>query len=169
MLDGERLGTHSFACPMPGYVGWYWNVTLARVPRSRTATVCETGLLPGEGALLAQAWVPWAERLAPGDLGPTDRAAVTTRADERLIPGHVATGDPEIDRVATIELGLDRERIMTRCRHRCGRHPLVRRHPGPALLGRPGRRRRLRDVRLHHPAGRARWAGVRRLRQRVVA
>jgi len=112
VVDGERLGSHSFACRMPGYVGWYWNVTLARAPRSRTATVCETGLLPGEGALLAEAWLPWAERLAPGDLGPTDRLPYDP-TDERLISGHVATGDPEIDRVATIELGLDRERVMT--------------------------------------------------------
>lgn len=112
VLENERLGRHTFACTMPGYVGWHWSVTLARAPRSRTATVCETGLLPGEGALLAQAWLPWAERLAPGDLSPTDRLPFDA-TDERLIPGHVATGDAEIDRVATIELGLDRERIMT--------------------------------------------------------
>lgn len=112
VLDGERIGTHSFACTMPGYSGWHWTVTVARVPRGRTATVCETGLLPGDGALLARAWLPWAERLAPGDLGPTDRLPYDPD-DERLIRGHVATGDPEVDRVAIHELGLDRERIMT--------------------------------------------------------
>lgn len=111
-LEGERLGTHAFACLMPGYVGWHWSVTLARAPRSRTATVCEVGLLPGAGALLARAWLPWAERLAPGDLGPTDRLPYDPD-DDRLIPGYVATGDPEMDRVAIHELGLDRERIMT--------------------------------------------------------
>jgi hypothetical protein len=112
VLEGERLGTHYFASLAPGYVGWSWAVTVARPPRSRTATVCETGLLPGDGALLAQAWLPWADRLAPGDLGHTDRLPFDAD-DERLIPGHVATGDAEIDRVATVELGLDRERIMT--------------------------------------------------------
>lgn len=111
-LDGERLGSHAFACLMPGYVGWHWSVTLARAPRSRTATVCETALLPGDGALLAKDWLPWAERLAPGDLGPTDRLPYDPD-DERLILGYVATGDPEVDRVAIHELGLDRERIMT--------------------------------------------------------
>lgn len=111
-LQGERLGSHAFACTMPGYVGWYWSVTVARAPRSRTATVCETGLLPGEGALLAKAWLPWAERLAPGDLGPTDRLPYDPD-DPRLVSGVVPTGDPEYDRVAIHELGLDRERIMT--------------------------------------------------------
>lgn len=111
-LDGERLGTHSFACLMPGYAGWHWIVTVARAPRARTATVCDTGLLPGDGALLAKAWLPWADRLAPGDLGPTDRLPFDGE-DTRLVPGVVPSGDPEIDRVAIHELGLDRDRIMT--------------------------------------------------------
>ncbi|WP_156251668.1 DUF3027 domain-containing protein [Pseudactinotalea terrae] len=111
-LDGERFGTHAFACLMPGYSGWHWIVTVARAPRARTATVCETGLLPGDGALLAKVWLPWAERLAPGDLSPTDRLPFDG-SDERLESGVVPTGDPEIDRVAIHELGLDRERVMT--------------------------------------------------------
>ncbi|SIK21234.1 Protein of uncharacterised function (DUF3027) [Mycobacteroides abscessus subsp. abscessus] len=47
---------------MPGYRGWFWFATLSRAPRSKVATVCEVGLLPGDDALLAPAWVPWAER-----------------------------------------------------------------------------------------------------------
>ncbi|MFV0253596.1 MAG: DUF3027 domain-containing protein [Beutenbergiaceae bacterium] len=111
-LDGERIGSHAFACLKPGYVGWHWSVTLARVPRSRTPSVCEVQLLPGAGALLAKPWLPWSERLAPGDLGATDQLPYNA-TDERLIPGHVATGDPEVDRVAILELGLDRERVMS--------------------------------------------------------
>src|SRR5699024_6439905 len=53
------------------------------------------------------------ERLAPGDLRPTDRLPYIAD-DERLEPGYVATGDPETDRVAIVELGLDRTRVMTR-------------------------------------------------------
>ncbi|MFV0427133.1 MAG: DUF3027 domain-containing protein [Beutenbergiaceae bacterium] len=111
-LEGERIGSHDFECRQPGYSGWRWSVTLTRVLRSRTPTVCEVHLLPGDGALLAQAWLPWSQRLAPGDLGATDRLPYIAD-DQRLIPGHVATGDPEVDRVAIRELGLDRERIMT--------------------------------------------------------
>lgn len=72
-VEEQRLITHLFACTMPGYRGWRWAATLSRPPRGRTATVCEIGLLPGEEALLAPAWVPWADRLEPGDLTRSDR------------------------------------------------------------------------------------------------
>ncbi|MDO5726344.1 MAG: DUF3027 domain-containing protein [Bowdeniella nasicola] len=72
VLEGERLGSHLFQCNDPGYRGWNWCVTLARIPRGRVATVCEVALQPGRGALLAPPWVPWASRLRPGDLGPND-------------------------------------------------------------------------------------------------
>ncbi|GAT73978.1 DUF3027 domain-containing protein [Microbacterium hydrocarbonoxydans] len=48
---------------LPGYPGWYWTVTVARVD-DEDPTVLEVELLPGDGALLAPEWVPWAERLA---------------------------------------------------------------------------------------------------------
>ncbi|RJF40418.1 DUF3027 domain-containing protein [Actinomyces sp. 2119] len=79
--DAERLVTHLFDCAMPGYRGWRWAVTLSRPPRSRTATVCEVGLLPGEEALLAPAWVPWADRLRPEDLAAAGRAPGSTDSD----------------------------------------------------------------------------------------
>ena len=62
--------THSFACPHPGYRGWRWSVTVARAARSRVVTIDEVVLLPGEGALLASPWVPWAERIQPRDVTP---------------------------------------------------------------------------------------------------
>lgn len=52
-----------FANRMAGYPGWFWTVTLARVEGS-APTVLETELIPGDGALLAPEWTPWAERLA---------------------------------------------------------------------------------------------------------
>ncbi|WP_311525453.1 DUF3027 domain-containing protein, partial [uncultured Varibaculum sp.] len=55
--EGERLATHSFECLKPGYRGWHWVAVLARVPRGRNASVCESELLPGEDALVARAWV----------------------------------------------------------------------------------------------------------------
>lgn len=48
---------------LAGYPGWYWTVTVARVEDAEP-TVLEIELLPGDGALLAPDWVPWAERLA---------------------------------------------------------------------------------------------------------
>ncbi|CNK63429.1 Protein of uncharacterised function (DUF3027) [Mycobacterium tuberculosis] len=32
------------------------------------ATICEVGLLPGDDALIAPDWVPWADRVRPEDL-----------------------------------------------------------------------------------------------------
>jgi len=52
-----------FANRMAGYPGWFWTVTLARV-EGAAPTVLEVELLPGDGALLAPEWTPWAERLA---------------------------------------------------------------------------------------------------------
>lgn len=66
--DGERLVTHRFAGNVAGYVGWVWFVSIARVPRSKVITVCDLGLIPGEGALLAPEWVPWSARVTPEDI-----------------------------------------------------------------------------------------------------
>ncbi|ACQ79110.1 hypothetical protein Bcav_0849 [Beutenbergia cavernae DSM 12333] len=121
-LVDDRLGNHTFATTAPGYRGWRWTVTVARVPRSRTATVCEVELLPGADALLAPSWVPWAERLAPGDLGPTDVLPFDSD-DPRLETGYRRSGDAAdaadaadvaVDHVAIVELGLERERVPTR-------------------------------------------------------
>ena len=80
VVDGERLVSHRFACTARGYRGWVWTVTLARVARSRTATVCEAVLLPGDDAILAPEWLPWSDRLRPGDIGPGD--VLPFRADD---------------------------------------------------------------------------------------
>lgn len=112
VVEGERLISHRFASTAPGYRGWAWTVTVARVPRARTATVCEVNLLPGEDALLAPAWVPWAERLRPGDLGPGDVLPYLAD-DERLDHGYEATGDADADELAIFELGLGRERVLS--------------------------------------------------------
>ncbi|WP_199422806.1 DUF3027 domain-containing protein [Actinotalea solisilvae] len=112
VVEGERLVTHRFATTAPGYRGWHWAVTVARVPRGRTASVCEVHLLPGDDALLGPAWVPWAERLRPGDLGPGDVLPYLAD-DERLDQGYEATGDVDADELAIVELGLGRERVLS--------------------------------------------------------
>ena len=122
--EGERLVTHRFACLDPAYQGWHWAVTVARVPRGRSVTVCDSVLLPGPQALLAKAWVPWSQRLAPGDLGVGDLLP-TDADDDRLEPGYATTGtdtrhdedaegpDDDTDRVALWELGLGRPRVLS--------------------------------------------------------
>lgn len=109
--EADRLVSHRFACTARGYRGWTWTVTVARVPRGRTATVCEAELLPGEDAILPQPWVPWSERLRPGDIGPGDVLPFRPE-DPRLEPGWTPTGDPELDEVAIDELALARVRVL---------------------------------------------------------
>ncbi|MFS0703575.1 DUF3027 domain-containing protein [Cellulomonas sp. 179-A 9B4 NHS] len=110
--ESERLVSHRFACTARGYRGWAWTVTVARVPRGRTATVCEAELLPGDDAILPRPWVPWSERLRPGDIGPGD--VLPFRPDDpRLEPGWTPTGDPELDEVAIDEFALARVRVLS--------------------------------------------------------
>ena len=110
--DGERVLTHFFAATLPGYSGWRWAVTLARASRSRTVTVDEVVLLPGDDALLAPEWVPWSERLRPGDLGVGDLLPAEA-GDDRLVPAYLLSDDPAVESVA-FELGLGRVRVMSR-------------------------------------------------------
>jgi hypothetical protein len=115
--DDDRVVTHYFACLAPAYSGWRWAVTVARAARSKTVTVDEVMLLPGPGALLAPAWVPWSERLRPGDLRPGD--LLPTRADdERLDPGYTGADEEpaEFAQRAPVayELGLGRPRVLSR-------------------------------------------------------
>lgn len=119
--DGDRILTHAFAASLPGYAGWHWAVTVARAPRSKTITVDEVVLLPGDGALLAPQWVPWSERLRPGDLGPGDLVPAVFD-DPRLVPAYAEPDDADdadpdsavLERDVAFELGVGRERVMSR-------------------------------------------------------
>ncbi len=112
VAETERVVSHRFACLSRGYRGWEWTVTLARIPRSRTATVSEAELLPGTDSILAPPWVPWSERLQPGDLRAGDVLPYLPD-DERLEPGYEATDDEDADALAVVELGLGRERVLS--------------------------------------------------------
>lgn len=93
VADGDRVVTHLFACNEPGYRGWRWAVTVARASRAKLVTLDEAVLLPGPDALLAPEWVPWSERLRPGDMGPGD--LLPTEADDlRLEPGYTGEDAP---------------------------------------------------------------------------
>lgn len=112
--DDERVVTHSFRCLDPGYVGWRWAVTVSRAARARLVTVAEVVLLPDEGALLAPEWVPWSERLQPGDLGVGDLLP-TAEDDDRLVPAYADEdlGDHDVEALA-FEFGLGRKRVLSR-------------------------------------------------------
>ena len=100
-IDGERLVTHRFEAFVPGYSGWQWYATVARVSRSKEVTVCEVGLLPGAAALLAPEWLPWSERVRPEDSQP-EEGAVPAPAEIEGAPGETpeAAGMAELADVA---------------------------------------------------------------------
>jgi Protein of unknown function (DUF3027) len=91
-VDGDRVVTHLFRCLDQAYQGWRWAVTLARASWSKTVTVSESVLIPGPEAILAPDWIPWRERLLPGDLGVGDILPAPPD-DERLVPVAVLEGD----------------------------------------------------------------------------
>jgi hypothetical protein len=113
--EDERVTTHFFSCRQPGYSGWRWAVTLARAPRQRSVTVDEIVLIPGDEAIVAPEWLPWRERIQPGDLGPGDLLPAE-EDDARLVPGYTA-GDDVVDqdsvREVADELGLGRTRVLS--------------------------------------------------------
>ena len=109
---GAPVAVHRFASLLPSYAGWCWSVSLTRIPGEPHITVDEVVLEPGAGALLPPPWLPWSERLQPGDLGVGDLLP-TGADDDRLVPAYLASGDPAVDAVA-MELGLGRVRVLSR-------------------------------------------------------
>lgn len=126
LVEDEGVVTHYFASSQPGYPGWRWAVTVAQPDGQDHLTIDEVVLLPGAEAITAPAWIPWRERIRPGDLGPGDLLPVD-EDDPRLVPTYLA-GDPgdwvaddvtdaageraQIKAVAT-ELGLGRSRVLS--------------------------------------------------------
>jgi hypothetical protein len=93
VAEGDRVVTHLFECREPAYRGWRWAVTVTRASRAKSVTLDETVLVPGPEAVLAPEWVPWSERLRPGDLGPGDLLP-TESEDPRLESGWSGEDEP---------------------------------------------------------------------------
>lgn len=118
--DGDRVLSHFFSCPHPGYQGWVWSVTVARASRAKVVTIDEVVLLPGPEALVSPVWVPWAERIQPGDVTP-GLLMPTTGDDPRLEPGYTGgeraaeadAAELSLERSVVAELGLGRERVLS--------------------------------------------------------
>ena len=109
--EDANAATHRFLAEVPGYGGWQWAVVVAAYPGSGHATISEVVLVPGPTALLAPEWVPWDQRIRPGDLSPGDLLAPPAE-DPRLVPGYVLSGDPAVDDVAA-EVGFGRRQVLS--------------------------------------------------------
>ena len=117
--EGERVATHLFECTRSGYQGWRWSVTVARASRHKAVTIDEIVLVPGQAAITAPAWVPYKERIKPGDLSPGDLLPVEDD-DDRLVPTYLVGEDDDLSdddvvqvRAVARELGLGRVRTLS--------------------------------------------------------
>ena len=111
--DEDRVATYLFEAKLPGYHGWRWGVTVAKIDDASKPTICDVVLLPGTQALLAPNWVPYSQRIQPGDLGVGD-VVPTAPDDERLTPAYAALpGEEELDITQLFEFGLGRARVLS--------------------------------------------------------
>jgi len=117
-VEDDRVVTHLFECRRRGYAGWHWSVTVTRAPRQKNVTIDEVALIPGDDAIVAPPWVPYRERVQPGDLSPGDLLPVDDD-DPRLVPTW-SFGDDPLDqddkaqvREVARELGLGRVRTLS--------------------------------------------------------
>ena len=116
--EADRVVTHYFACRRAGYRGWQWAVTIARAPRLKQMTINEMVLVPGEDSIIAPPWVPYRDRVKPGDLSPGDLLPVP-EDDPRLVPTY-SFGEDELTseergqiRNVAAELYLGRVRTLS--------------------------------------------------------
>jgi hypothetical protein len=111
-VDGDRVATHLFSTLDPAYRGWRWAVTLVRASRAKLPTVDEVVLVAGEESVLAPEWLPWQERLRPGDLGVGDLLPAPAD-DPRLAPTVFSAPADDAEEVVAVELGLGRARVLS--------------------------------------------------------
>jgi hypothetical protein len=123
---GDHLGMSSepdglvilyFACTRKSYAGWRWSVTMS-LATDVEPSVNDIVLLPAEDAIVAPAWVPYRERIKPGDLSPGDLLPVADD-DARLVPTYLIGEDEDLDPQAraqvksvAADLGLGRVRTL---------------------------------------------------------
>ncbi len=160
--EGDDVVSLRFANRMPGYPGWRWTVSVAKIGDDEP-TVLEVELMPGDGSLVAPEWVPWSERLAEyraaqeGEDGDGDDDDESDE-DERRRRGRRGRRLRRPGR----RRGRRRRVGRRRLRHRRGRPERVgRRRPrrrGRRRARRRGGRRRRRVGRGRHGAGARRAA-----------
>ncbi|NBY51351.1 MAG: DUF3027 domain-containing protein [Actinobacteria bacterium] len=111
--DDDHVATYLFEALLPGYVGWRWAVTVAKLDSESNPTICDVVLLPGTDALLAPEWIPYSDRITAEDVGVG--TIVPTAADDvRLVPASaVLPADEELDLHELFELGAGRLRVLS--------------------------------------------------------
>ncbi len=112
--ETPEVATHRFASLQAGYRGWVWAVTVALPEGQSEVTVDEAVMLPDDDAIVAPPWVPYRERIRPGDLSPGDLLP-TDEDDPRLVPTWLAGDAPDpVAEMVVAEVGLGRSRVLSR-------------------------------------------------------
>lgn len=110
-MAGEHVVSLQFTCTSPGYPGWHWTVSIAQLPDAEPS-VLEAELLPGDGALLAPDWVPWADRLADYEAMQAALAAERKAAGDDESDDDDDDDDPDADDDASDEDVLDDDEAL---------------------------------------------------------
>lgn len=111
--DENRVASYLFDAQLPGYKGWRWCVTVAKVDAKSEPTVCDVVILPGPDSLLAPDWIDYRDRILPEDIQP-GVIVPSTLEDTRLVPTHNALiQDEDLDAVQVYDLGLMRSRVLS--------------------------------------------------------
>ena len=117
-----------FEAYVRGYEGWQWSVTMYHDVELDHWTVNESSLVPTDEALRPPKWIPWKDRLEPGDLAVTDsivdqEPAPDAKENDGTVPetgtanddeadGQSVTSEEDVDE-AVEELDLSRRHVMT--------------------------------------------------------
>jgi len=110
--DEDHLASYLFSASLPGYVGWRWAVTIAKVDGG-SPTICDVVLIPGPDSLMAPEWIPYSNRITADDV-VAGTIVPTEPDDARLVPGSsVLPSDEELDLHELFELGAGRLRVLS--------------------------------------------------------
>lgn len=102
----DNVTDFRFESRVRGYEGWQWSVTLYHDVELDHWTVNESSLVPTDKALRPPKWIPWKDRLEPGDLAVTDSIG-TDPDDPRMEDGFRKTLDNGSDEKGTESVPVD--------------------------------------------------------------
>ena len=102
----DNVTDFRFESRVRGYEGWQWSVTLYHDVELDHWTVNESSLVPTDEALRPPKWIPWKDRLEPGDLAVTDSIG-TDPDDPRMEDGFRKTLDNGSDEKGTGSVPVD--------------------------------------------------------------
>lgn len=106
VIRGDGIATVTFASAERGYPGWFWTVNLSDL-EGMAPTVLELQLLPGDKALVAPEWVPWADRMEEYLLHEKELSDAAAEADDDDDDDDDDHFDHDVDGIDIDQLDID--------------------------------------------------------------